>query len=228
MKFIFLMLSLFSFNSYGQNLRELCSEWQQIKPKELHVQRWNQQELLALWMQSKGISSSEFLVASKHGQEVECSTRIISVPVFEGYYVCEDEGFEKAEVFAQRRMGLGFYNRIVPWETPREEKYMTGCFGMDGGIKNPSQQVLGKIGSSLEYTFYDLWSPYSASIEGYFHFYDCDYEDHQCIRKAHSEITERFLILLKDFPEQQKKDFERKVEAMNHLREAEWVYRSIP
>ena len=228
MKTIFILISFLSFNAFSSNLKELCGEWQRIKLQEFHVKRWSQQTLLAIWMQSKGVLSSEFLIVSEKDQREACSARIYKAPIFEGFYVCEDKGFEEAEVYARRKAGLDFYNLIVPWGTDDKDKYADGCFSTTGGgLKNPSQKIQGKVGSLKPYKFYHLWTPYYSSVENYFHYYKCQHEDKGCIREAHHDITKKYLPLLKDFPEEIKETFNLKISAFIKFREAKWKFYEI-
>ena len=82
MKRILILVSFLSLNGFSSSFKELCSEWQKIKLKEIEVKRWNQQNLLATWMESKEIFSSEFLIISEKDEKEKCSVRVYKTAIF--------------------------------------------------------------------------------------------------------------------------------------------------
>ena len=213
----------------AQNARELCQEWNSLKLKHLPYSRWDKNKIGAMWMQAKGVLTSELLVVSRSCQEVRSDCADSQALFMKGGHVCLPSGLERAEDFAYRKEGKNFYALVVPWGTPYEKKYEPGVLTSKGGLINPSHKIEDKVGPTYDYSFYTLWSPYDNLIERVIHKpYSCDYYgDHPCVRRAHQEITDFFRMLYKDFPREHVERFEEKIAAKNELREAEWKYRSI-
>ena len=207
----------------AQNARELCQEWNSLKLKCPRFSRWDGSEIGAMWMQAKGVLTSELLVVSRSCQEVKSDCIDSRALFMKGGHVCLPSGLERAENFAYRKEGKNFYALVVPWGTPFEKKYKNGSLTSTGGLINPSHKIEDKVGPAYDYPFYKLWSPY----EYYIKYIKCEHRDYPCHRRDQQRIADFFRTLYKDFPRKHVERFELQMAAMNELREAEWKYRDI-
>lgn len=218
---------LFSHLTYGQSLKRACHEWRSLASQLSHLTQSNLSQLQGAWMSRKGFGSSQFLVVSNKEQHDFSLCHYKDLPIYKNYLVCSEKGVEKAQDYALREKGSGFYLKITAWNAPTEEKFWKQL-NFPRGLKNPTQIIHGTIGGAFPYEFNLIWSSYlKVRNESVIWPHTCSYKDYRCIRSTHASVTKLFLNYLKLFPEVDKAHFKKKINALNKVREARWSYEDI-